>query len=345
MSKIKISVIHSGYVKALGKYNPGNPDFCEAAFNEYIDLNIEKICDFVEQAGQVKSDIVCTHEDFTNAGMLVRNFDHPGLFESAVARSCKIIRARMSELAKQFNMLIAANNMETIEGLVYNVSTLYGRDGGVIGQYRKVHLADSENWKVTPGNTFDVFKTDIGNIGFYICYDSIFPEAARSLSLNGAEILIHQTQGWSCIGGGIDQDVGEAFQRIRAVENSVYLIVAKNMQGGGSDGGRSMVVDNYGCIVAESSKSEEGLLTVEIEPDFKMHDPYHHNNFFAGVPYCKARHNLARKPWLYGTLTESNPKVLSEFPDCELHYSAADGEKAMAEWDKKPEEEKSKFHW
>ena len=76
-----------------------------------------------------------------------------------------------------------------------------------------------------------------------------------------------------------------------------------------------------------------------------MADPYHSNNFFSGVPYCKARHNLARKPQLYGALTEKEPKLLSVYPDCKLHYSYEEGKEIMEKWNLLPNEEKKKFHW
>jgi predicted amidohydrolase len=243
-------------------------------------------------------------------------------------------------------MFIAANNYETENGKIYNTSTLYGRNGEIIGRYRKVHLADSERWSVTPGDEFPVFKTDIGNIGFVTCYDMIFPETCRILALNGADMIIHQTQGWGTGGKAFDDcAVGEAFMRVRAAENSVYLIVAKVIQGSGADGGKSLVIDNYGRIIAESEVCKETVMTLEIEPDFDMRDKYDFNNFFSGVPSVRARILLAREPLLYNAVISEMPEVLKRYDGIRFKTNPGEPEEIMELWDSLKEDEKRKFHW
>jgi len=339
-NKIKISVIHTG--------NPDPPtvkqesDF-EAALT-YVNNNINRTLAYIEQAGKVGSDIVCTHEDFPNASGYGRDRKNPNLFGELVKATQENLRNRLKALAKQYSMLIASNCMEIEDGNIYNTSTIYSRDGEPIGKYKKVHLADSENWSVTPGTEFNVIKTDIGNIGFSICYDMIFPETCRILALNGADIIIHQTQGWGT-GSKASPIVGESYMRVRAAENSVYVIVAKNIQGDASDGGRSVIVDNYGDLLAESEVRAESLLTYELEPDYHLLAPYQFNNFFAGVPGCKGRQLLARKPARYDTLTDPTPAVKEIFKDYRLHHKPEDALERMQTWDAMPEEEKRKYYW
>ena len=338
MSKeIKISVIHTR------SYDPPQASDYESAL-AYVNSNIEKTLAYIAQAGKAGADIVCTHEDFTNVCAYCRDYTNPELFANLTRTIKEPLQKRLSRLSKQYSMLIAANHMEWDNGHVYNTSTLYGRDGKPLGKYRKVHLADSENWKVTPGDEFVIIESDIGKIGFCICYDMIFPETCRILTLNGADIIIHQTQGWGT-GSKASPAVGEGFMRVRAAENSVYLIVAKNIQGDGSDGGRSLIIDPYGDILAESEVTTEELLSYSLTPDFDLISPYNFNNFYSGVASSKARQLLARKPQLYDALTCPEPAAKITYKDYKLNYTFKDGENKMKEWDGLPDDEKGKFYW
>jgi len=335
--KIKIAVIHAATI-----YPPEGITYEKAL--ESVQTSIHKTLAYIEEAGKKGCDIVCTHEDFPNASAQGRNFEQPHFFMDLVKATQDELQGKLTALAKQYNMLIAANYMLLEGEKIYNTSTLYGRDGVPLGRYKKVHLADSENWTVTPGDVFTVIPTDIGNIGFSTCYDMIFPETCRALVLNGADMIIHQTQGWGS-GSKASPIVGEAYMRVRAAENSVYLIVAKNIQGDGYDGGRSMIVDNYGGILAETDVTTESLLVHEVEPDFELINPYHFNNLFSGVPGGKARQLLARKPHLYGDITATNTTIHEKYKDYHLHYKPEEGKLIMQKWNAMPEDEKNKYHW
>jgi predicted amidohydrolase len=343
---MKIAVIHSKYLSHPAKARPDSSDFCEEYALEYAYSNINKTLEQIGCAGQTNADIVCTHEDFTNIGGYCREYKFPDLFPSLVKKTTHDLRRLLSEAAKRHSMLIAANNYESEEGKIYNTSTLYGRNGEIIGRYRKVHLADSERWSASPGDEFPVFKSDIGNIGFVTCYDVIFPETCRILALNGADMIIHQTQGWGTGGRAFDDcAVGEAFMRVRAAENSVYLIVAKVIQGSGADGGRSLVIDNYGRITAESEICGESVLTAEIEPDFDMADKYDYNNFFSGVPSVRARMLLARRPELYTAISSEKPEISERYTGMRFKTEAGEPGEIMESWEALPDDEKNKFHW
>jgi predicted amidohydrolase len=80
---------------------------------------------------------------------------------------------------------------------IYNTAALIGRKGELIGKYRKTHLPAVEAWNETHGDGFPVFETDFGTVGMLICYDILFPEAARCLVLNGAEILFNPTMSYA----------------------------------------------------------------------------------------------------------------------------------------------------
>jgi predicted amidohydrolase len=87
-------------------------------------------------------------------------------------------------------MHTAANYYEKDGAKVYNTTVLTGRGGEIAGKYRKIHMPAHERWLAEPGSKCPVFETDIGRLGISVCYDIVFPEHARILALNGADILL-----------------------------------------------------------------------------------------------------------------------------------------------------------
>ena len=345
----KIAVIHSSYLNLAGDADPGHVGFGEESALKYVYSNINKTLDQIKKAGHEKADIVCTHEDFTNAGAYGWEIiKHPGLFAKIVEKTTGEIRSLLSTAAKQYSMMIAANHYESENGKLYNTSTLYGRDGEIIGQYKKVHLPSAERWNVEAGDEYPVFKTDIGNIGFVTCYDIYFPEISRALALNGADIIIHQTQGWGWSSKGPENNgpiLGESLMRARAFENSIYLIVSKVIQNGGKDGGRSIVVDNFGGIIADSGTSEEKILYTEIDPDFNMEDEYAYGTLLSGINGLRPMFLLSRRPETYSILTNDAPEILKRYPGMRFKDHTGEPEEIMKIMNAMSDEERSKFHW
>ena len=117
-------------------------------------------------------------------------------------------------LAKKHNLYLVAGLLERDANLIYNVAVLIGPDGSVVGKYRKVCLPRGEiEGGISPGKTYPVFQTRFGKVGMMVCYDGFFPEVARNLSNNGAEIIAWPV--WGC-----NPMLGAA----RACENHVYVI-------------------------------------------------------------------------------------------------------------------------
>jgi predicted amidohydrolase len=117
-------------------------------------------------------------------------------------------------LAKKHGLYIVAGLYERDEHLIYNVAVLLGPDGQVAGKYRKVCLPRSEAAAgVTPGEDYPVFQTRFGKVGMMICYDGFFPEVARELANNGAEVIA-----WPVWGCNPEQAAA------RACENHVYIV-------------------------------------------------------------------------------------------------------------------------
>ena len=110
-----------------------------------------------------------------------------------LAETATINSTSVSALAKEFHVHIVYGMAEKEEDILYNSQFFIDDTGVLLGTYRKVHLFDSEKNYFTPGDQFKVFNTKIGRIGFFICYDAFFPEAARSLAIQGVDLLVNST--------------------------------------------------------------------------------------------------------------------------------------------------------
>ena len=118
------------------------------------------------------------------------------------------------QLARKYDLYIVAGLLERAGTLIYNVAVLIGPDGNVVGKYRKVCLPRGEiEGGISPGEDYPVFETSFGKVGMMVCYDGFFPEVARRLSNNGAEVIAWPV--WGC-----NPMLGAA----RACENHVYVI-------------------------------------------------------------------------------------------------------------------------
>ena len=117
-------------------------------------------------------------------------------------------------LAKRHAVHIVLSIYERDGHLVYNSAVLLGPDGRLLGRYRKVCLPPKEVAAgVSPGHEYPVFDTALGRVGMMVCYDGFFPEVARALAANGAEVIAWPV--WGC---------NPLLARARAAENRVYMV-------------------------------------------------------------------------------------------------------------------------
>lgn len=343
-NSIKLSAIHSIYPKLTDSCKLSNAGFDPDAPLKFAETNVSRILDFMHEAGRNKVDLVCTNEDIKGQGHFVTNLDNPQVFTSMAEEIPGPTSQKIGEIAGQYGMHIAANYYEKDGSKIYNTSVLFGRKGEIIGKYRKVHLPVTEMWMVTPGSEMPVFETDIGKIGFSICFDMKFPEHCRVIALNGADIIVHQTMGW-----GIERyDTGEALLRVRAAENSVYIVAAKDIRH--IKGPKSCIIDNSGRIIAEDDSFIEKIVTAEFVPDFDLMSKQF-NSFFSGVESIKVRSALERVPSAYAVLLEERNPLLEQHKDMELATSQEKIRQIFEQWkeyeddtlnDRPP---KLKYHW
>ncbi len=190
------------------------------------------------------------------------------------------------ELSRELNILILVSFYELSGNSTYN-TLAYVEDGKLLGTYRKTHIPDDhyyqEKFYFKPGNTgFKVFDTKYGKIGVGICWDQWFPETARCLALNGAELIFFPT----AIGSEpiLNVDSSSHWQRVmmgHAAANIVPVIAANRIgletvepcieNGNQSSSlnfyGSSFITDEKGEIVTSASRDKEEILYHEYDLD------------------------------------------------------------------------------
>jgi predicted amidohydrolase len=344
---IKISAVNSENNILPDEANPYSRRFIPDALKNYVDNNLEKMLAYLHEAGKNGVDLVCTYEDFLGQGYSLR-LDDQHLFRSQAVGVPDPTCEKIGAIAKRYEMHVAANLYEKDGDRIYNTTVLFGRNGKIIGKYRKIHMPVCEKWHVARGHEFSVFDTDIGRIGFAVCYDIVFLEHCRAMALNGADIILHPTGGMG-ISGVSSSYIGEALLRVRAAENAVYLVVAKNTQFGGQ--GRSCIIDNNGEILAELQGRNEGITTAEFRPDFDIVREDLFDTFFSGVSNIRARQTIEREPSLYSILAERNPPLYSRYKDVKLSLEPNEIKEISNQWkeyvqadiEKRPVN--LKYHW
>jgi len=167
--------------------------------------------------------------------------------------------------AREEDCFIAAGLAESAEGNVYNSAVLVGPDG-LVACYRKVHLFSKEKLWFTPGDApFPVADIGCAKIGVMICFDHLFPESARSLALNGAEIIAHPSN-------LVMPVYAQLTMRARALENGVFTVTANRVGvEARSDEtlrftGESQIVSPTGEILASSPAEGEDVRVIEVDP-------------------------------------------------------------------------------
>ncbi len=218
---------------------------------------------------------------------------------------------RFANEARRLGIFVAAGLYLSIEGKAYNCSVLFDPHGSICGIHRKVHLPAGEELQVTHGNRFEVFTTDIGNIGMLVCWDMQYPEAVRELALGGADLIACPTWGWENIYG-----------LCRAYESSVYIAASMGIDS--NDGlpsfcDPSCVVDNMGHIVAHADRNGTQLVTAEIDIAHEPKPQYGSENYIDSHSMRKTR-LLQRRPATYRLIDlpiEATPLYKRYFPEKE----------------------------
>ena len=192
---------------------------------------------------------------------------------------------KFGKLAKELGLVIVTSLFEKrAPGLYHNTAVVFENDGSMAGKYRKMHIPDDpayyEKFYFTPGDLgFEPIKTSIGSLGVLVCWDQWFPEAARLMTLRGADLLIYPTAiGWESSDSEDEkqrqQDAWQTVQRGHAVANGLHVITVNRVghetdPSGQTNGihfwGHSFVCGPQGEIISQSPDNEEETKVIDID--------------------------------------------------------------------------------
>ena len=250
----------------------------QARFGPDMAANIAKVEKLVRQAAKGGAQVILPPELFQ--GIYFPTRQDPKWFATAYpAREHPAVKA-MQALAKKLKVVIPVSFFEKDGPRYYNSLAVANSDGAILGLYRKSHIPDGpgyqEKYYFRPGDTgFKAWRTRHGTIGAGICWDQWYPEAARAMVLEGAEILLYP----SAIGSepyDAALDTHRQWQRAmqgHAVSNAVPVVAANRIGVEENDGasqrfyGHSFIADHRGEIVAELGETEEGAIAHSFDLD------------------------------------------------------------------------------
>ncbi len=278
-----------------------------------VDSTLRQLEELVSHAGGAGCDVLALPED--TLGLLYWEAGNKTLMGKVLPQAVSKMLEQLGKAAASYRMyLICASDTVKPDGTYRNTAFLLNRNGQEIGRYYGVQPTINESDRVR-GTSFPVFKTsDLGWVGLLICSDMIFPESTRALALAGADIIFDPSLGGAVYAGGPDMD--RAAFRTRAVDNFVYLVVAKRGSG-------AMIISPLGKVLAEGN-GPNAIAMADINP-FGGRAAGDAANFQSDM---RARLFRERNPAAYEILTEQNPPVLKNVP------ATITVEQAVGIWDK-----------
>lgn len=240
------------------------------SMSDVYEENIKKADFYIEQASKAEASLLLLPELFENLYFCqVEDYEKFALAEEI--EDSKTLE-HFQEMAKKYHIVLPISFFEKSGPVYFNSLAMIDADGKVLGVYRKSHIPTGECYEekfyFSNGDTgFKVFDTQAGKIGIGICWDQWFPEVARILALNGAELICYPT----AIGSEpvLPKDSKDHWQNVmkgHAAANIIPVLAAnrigiekaKNSQM--KFFGSSFISDEYGNMICEATREEETLL-------------------------------------------------------------------------------------
>ena len=258
--------------------------------------NVAKAENLVQKAAKAGANVILIQELFSNLYFCqVEDYDKFALAEEA--ENSKLIK-HFQEIAKKYHVVLPISFFEKSGPNYFNSLVMIDADGSNLGLYRKTHIPTGqcyeEKFYFSPGDTgFKVFKTKFGKVGIGICWDQWFPETARCLALNGAQLLLYPT----AIGSEpvLVRDSMPHWRNTMCGHAAANIIpvCASNRVGKevapGSEmvfQGYSFIADQYGNVVEEMNREEEGFRVHEFDLDAIDHERVSWGVFRERRPEC-----------------------------------------------------------
>ncbi|MGA2971221.1 MAG: carbon-nitrogen hydrolase family protein [Candidatus Bathyarchaeia archaeon] len=222
-----------------------------------VEWNLATIEALARRVGRREADIVCFPELATTGYSLNRRWrDYSETIPGPTSN-------RLARLAREFGFYLICGIAErdSESRRIFDSAVLISPAGNCVGVYRKIHLWATERRFFTPGRRFPVFRTKFGKIGIGICYDLEFPEPARAMALQGAEIIFFSSAQPSPMENHVD-----TYVRSRAAENCVFVAHSNRI---GREGrmvffGQSQIVSPT-CRVLARKDAGQGFAVARVD--------------------------------------------------------------------------------
>ena len=232
----------------------------QQAFKGTKDATNAYTTQLIAQAAREKAELVCLNELHQSAYFCqsenVKNFDLANDYEKDLQF--------WSETARKNGVVLLTSLFEKRGGgLFHNTAVVFEKDGTVAGKYRKMHIPDDPNFYekfyFTQGDLgFEPINTSVGRLGVLVCWDQWFPEAARIMTLKGAQLLIYPTAiGWFDGDSEAEKqrqlEAWVAVQRGHAVANGLSVVAINRV------GFESVELSNFGGVESKNSHKIDGV--------------------------------------------------------------------------------------
>lgn len=238
-----------------------------------LDANLAKAEAFTREAAAGGAQVVLLQELFES--LYFPQLEREEMFALAHEVDGHPFVGRFAALAAELGVVLPVSFFEKANQAYFNSLAMVDADGSILGVYRKSHIPDGlgyeEKYYFNPGDSgFRAWSTHAGRIGVGICWDQWFPEAARAMALQGADLLLYPT----AIGseppdtGGLDtRDMWRRAMIGHAVSNSAY-VAAANRVGQEEDAsfyGSSFVADPRGDLLSEAGRDDETVIYADLD--------------------------------------------------------------------------------
>jgi len=254
----------------------------QESFSKDQKENIEKIIAHIEKLAADKIELVLLSELHSIPYFCqTENVDHFELAEPIPGPITK----KLSEVALQCQVVIVSSIFERrAPGIYHNTAVVFEKNGDIAGIYRKMHIPDDpgfyEKFYFTPGDLgFKPVQTSVGSLGVLVCWDQWFPEAARLMALNGADLLLYPTAiGWDIHEKNREEnarqhEAWEIIQRSHSIANGLPVLVCNRvgteMSEDGKNGiefwGSSFIAGQQGELLVKAPMDKPSIIAYEID--------------------------------------------------------------------------------
>ena len=249
-----------------------------------LKINLEKTANFVEKAAKKGAQIICLQELYRTIYFPQYQNSEKDLYaETVPGESTRVF----SVLAKKYGVVLIVPVFEKRKTEYFNSAVVIDHTGKLLPTYNKIHIPQDplfyeKNYFKAGKSGYKIYNTKFGKIAVLICFDQWFPEAARAVTLLGAEIIFYPTAIGHIVGAksfeGDWHNAWETIMRGHAIANSVNVVAVNRV--GREDRlkfwGQSFITNSFGQILkkANSSKTETLIAKLDLSLNKKIRDAW-----------------------------------------------------------------------